>query len=168
MKSEFRKRYIPKNPEKYAGNVRNIIARSMWEYRVFQWMDQNSRVVKWSSEEVIIPYVCKTDGQIHRYFMDIKYKNKDGKTFLIEIKPRKQTQKPVRRKYQQEKSYIHECLTYAKNVSKWEAAQKYCKQRGWTFQIWDETILEKIGIVGIKPFKPFKRLPPKRPKKTNK
>jgi hypothetical protein len=37
-------------------------------------------------------------------------------------------------------------MTYAKNISKWEAATEYASDRGWIFEIWDEDMLRKLGI----------------------
>jgi hypothetical protein len=64
---------------------------------------------------------------------------------LIEIKPEKQTQEPKKPKRQSQK-YLREVMTYAKNISKWETARKYCEERGWLFEIWTEKSLKKLGI----------------------
>jgi hypothetical protein len=37
-------------------------------------------------------------------------------------------------------------MTYAKNLSKWEAAQSYCEDRGITFEVWHEGVLKQLGI----------------------
>ena len=37
-------------------------------------------------------------------------------------------------------------MTYIKNESKWEKAEKYCKQRGWEFNIFTENTLKSLGI----------------------
>ena len=50
-------RYKVKNPSKYKGDHTNVIYRSMWEKYAFKWCDNNSNVVEWSSEEVVIPYL---------------------------------------------------------------------------------------------------------------
>ena len=46
--------------------------------------------------------------------------------------------KPPKKKSRITKGYINEVLTYGKNTSKWEAAELYCKKRGWTFSIMTE------------------------------
>ena len=84
-------RYRVKNRKKYEGDFNKVKYRSLWERQTFKWLDNNPGVIGWSSEEVIIPYRCKTDGKIHRYFVDLFIRTKDGKIFLIEIKPKKQT-----------------------------------------------------------------------------
>jgi hypothetical protein len=69
----------------------------------------------------------------------------DGKVYIIEIKPKKETIPPVN-PGRKTKRYITEVMTYAKNISKWEAAEEYAADRGWTFQIWHEDILKGMGI----------------------
>ena len=72
-----KRKYIPVFPEKYTGDPTNIIMRSSWETRFASWCDKNPSVVKWSSEETVIPYRCSTDNRIHRYFIDFKITVKD-------------------------------------------------------------------------------------------
>ena len=42
--------------------------------------------------------------------------------------------------------YIKEVMTYAKNISKWEQAEKYCELRGWEFKIVTEKEFKSLGI----------------------
>lgn len=141
----YKGKFKPKNKEKYVGDVNNIIYRSLWERNVFRWMDEQSFVKKWNSEEVVIPYICETDNKFHRYFIDVWFTTAEGKTFIIEIKPKSQTV-PPKKKIRKTKRYISESLTYIKNTSKWKAAQEYAANRGWIFQIWTEDTLKQIGI----------------------
>jgi hypothetical protein len=129
-----KRKYIPLFPEKYTGDPTNIIMRSSWETMFASWCDKNPSVLKWSSEETIIPYRCPTDNHIHRYFVDFKMLLKTGKTYLIEVKPYKQTQLP---EYPGKRTnrYLVESLTYMKNQAKWEAATNYARDRGWEFKI---------------------------------
>jgi len=124
-------------PEKYNGNPSNIIMRSSWETKFANWCDKNPAVLKWKSEETIVPYRCPTDDRIHRYFVDfqIQVQGKTGlKTYLIEVKPFNQTQPPVF-PGRQTKRYLTESMTYIKNQAKWKAATEYAKDRGWEFKI---------------------------------
>lgn len=141
----YRGKFRPKNPGKYDGDYTNIVYRSMWERQVFLWCDKETSVMSWSSEEVIIPYRCATDNRMHRYFMDLKIRFKNGDTYLIEIKPKGQTEAPKKRSRTTQK-YINEVMTYAKNQSKWAAASALCEQRGWHFEVWTEITLKKLGI----------------------
>lgn len=149
----------PKNIEKYKGNTNNITFRSLWEKKVMDWLDLNPDVVQWNSEEIVIPYICKTDGRAHRYFTDFYIVFKSGSTIIVEVKPSAQTTPPKPKQGKAKAKLIHEGLTYAKNYSKWCAAEKYCEERGWKFQIWSEEVLKKIGIqIGGTKFTPRKKL----------
>jgi len=140
----YKGRYKVKNPSKYKGNPTQVIFRSLWERQVFRWCDENSSVLQWSSEEIIIPYRCKTDKKLHRYYPDVYIKTKD-KEYLIEIKPKKETV-PPRDRSKKTKTYLNEVMTYIKNTSKWDAAKEYCADRGFIFDIWTEDTLKKMGI----------------------
>lgn len=142
----YQGKFRPQNPEKYDGDFTNIYYRSGWEFSVMRWCDTNPFVVEWSSEEFPIPYICKTDGRPHRYFIDLKIQFRDGRVFLIEIKPEKQTKPPQKRPKQHQRTYLNEVLTYTKNVSKWEAAKLWADSNGYKFNIWTEKDLTRLGI----------------------
>lgn len=139
-------KFKPKHPEKYTGDATNIIYRSSWELKFMNWCDNSTNVLKYSSEETIIPYRCPTDNRFHRYFVDFKIqiKSRDGsiKTYLVEVKPSTQTQ-PPNYPGRQTKRYLTEALTFMKNQAKWEAAVQYCKERGWEFKIITE---KELGL----------------------
>jgi hypothetical protein len=144
----FHKRlFKPLYPEKYTGDPTNIIMRSSWETRFASWCDKNPSIIKWQSEETVVPYRCPTDNKIHRYFVDfqIQVQQKDGslKRYLVEVKPAKQCVPP---EYpgRQTKRYITESMAYIKNQAKWKAATEYCKDRGWEFKIITE---KELGLV---------------------
>lgn len=138
--------FKPKNPHKYKGDPTNIIYRSSWELKLMQYLDNRKDVIKWGSEEIIIPYRSPIDGKIHRYFPDfiVTKINKEGilETALIEVKPKSQTQ-PPKRQSKITKRYITEVKTWGVNEAKWRAALEYCKDRGWTFHIFTE---KELGI----------------------
>lgn len=114
--------------------------------------DADPRVLKWGSEETPILYRCKLDGQIHRYYPDfiVLFKKKDGTEIkvLIEYKPEAQTVPPKRRPNQSEKSFLFEAARYTRNVSKWEAAGRAAKMKGWRFEIYTE---RHVGIADQPP-----------------
>ena len=141
----YKGRYRVLNPEKYKGDLGNVVYRSHWEFKLFRWLDEGSHIKSWSSEEVIIPYRCKTDGKIHRYFVDVKAEFTDGRVILIEVKPKKESQ-PPKNPGKKTRKYITEVMTYAKNISKWEAAREYAADRGWLFEVWTEETLRGLGI----------------------
>jgi len=137
----YKGRFNPKNPKKYNGDSNNIIYRSSWEFRVMKYLDENPNIIWWSSEELIIPYKSPVDQRIHRYFPDFvaKTRTRDGKvvTYVLEVKPLKQTQKPTVRK-RKTQTYINEMVTYAINQEKWRAADIFCKEHGWQFKVLTE------------------------------
>ena len=145
----YKGKFTPKNPQKYVGDVKNIVYRSLWERNTFRWIDANSAIVKWNSEELIIPYVCETDKKVHRYYMDLWFETREGDTYIVEIKPKKQTQPPKSPK-RKTRRYIKESLTYVKNQSKWKAASEFALDRGWTFEVWTEDTLKSLGIKILK------------------
>lgn len=144
MRSYDQGKFLPKNPEKYAGDLNSIFYRSSWEKRLMIWMDRNPSILKWASEEIVIPYISPVDNRVHRYFPDfvVLYRHKDGskKRMLIEVKPHAQTMMPEK-KTKNTKRYLNEVTTYAVNQAKWEAAEKWCKEKGFDFQIITEKML---------------------------
>jgi len=162
-------RYQVINRGKYKGDPDNIVYRSLWEKHVFGWCDTNPKVKAWSSEEIVVPYYYDVDKKYHRYFPDLKIVM-ENKTLLVEIKPDKETKPPTGER--RTKRYINEGLTYIKNMNKWEAAESFCKDRKWEFQVWTEDTLIEMGLLPKKMpgriKKPLKRMAPYRKKKSKK
>lgn len=123
-------------PEKYIGNPTNILMRSSWETRFAIWCDKNPQIVKWNSEETVVPYVSPIDNKPHRYFVDFKIQTANGTTYLVEIKPKNQTVPPVGTRKTQR--YLTEAKTYVVNQAKWEAATAYAQNRNWKFIVLTE------------------------------
>lgn len=142
----YKGKYKPKFPKKYKGDPTNIIYRSLWERHCMVYFDQNPNILKWCSEEVVIPYKSPIDGRWHRYFPDflIQVKTKDGDTdtILIEVKPYKETKEPAKRK-RITKNYLYEVQTFGINSAKWKAAEEFCADRKWKFMILTE---KELGI----------------------
>lgn len=136
--------YTPKNKQKYVGTL-PIIYRSNWELQFCKWLDMNKAVTQWASESTVIPYIKPSDRSMHRYYIDFTVKFHDGKIFLFEVKPDKQTKPPVQKK-RKTKRYLKESLTYTTNVAKWKAAQAYAEKYGMHFQILTEKQLKKLGL----------------------
>ena len=140
----YKTKYQPKYPEKYTGNNKNIVCRSNWERKFCKYLDENENIIRWSSEEIQIPYISTIDKQLHQYYPDFVFEaKKDDKiyTFMVEIKPKKQTVKPVPKK--NKRAYLNECITYETNQCKWNAATAYCNKNGWIFKILTEDNLFK-------------------------
>ena len=146
MGESIKSKYKPSYPNKYVGNPNNIVCRSSWERRFCHWADLNPNIIQWASEEVAIPYVSPLDNRVHRYYPDflIKVKEMTGetKTYLIEVKPDKQTRPPKKGK-RVTKSFIYESKTWAVNQAKWEAAVEFCKDHRIDFKIITE---KELGV----------------------
>lgn len=138
--------FSPKNPKKYRGDPTKIMYRSSWERKFMDYCDLKESIVEWSSESTVVPYRYDIDGKVHRYFIDfrilVREKNGETKTYLVEIKPKKQTQPPKTPK-RRSKSYLYESFQYVKNQNKWEAAKKYAEAKGWKFIVLTEA---ELGI----------------------
>ena len=146
MAESIKSIFKPTFPKKYKGDITNIICRSSWERKFCNWCDQNESILEWGSEEFWIPYRSPIDNRTHRYFPDfiIKVKESNGevKTYVIEVKPKRQTKPPIKKK-RVSKSYLYEMKTYSVNQAKWSAANEWCKDRRIEFKIITEN---ELGI----------------------
>ena len=146
MAESIKSLFKPTKPRKYKGDITNIICRSSWERKFCNWCDINESILEWGSEEFWIPYRSPIDNKTHRYFPDfiIKVKESNGevKTYVIEVKPKRQTKPPIKKK-RVSKSYLYEMKTYSVNQAKWSAANEWCKDRRIQFKIITEN---ELGI----------------------
>jgi len=119
-----------------------------------KFLDENSNILKWNSEEVIIPYRSPIDGRVHRYFPDfwVRKRNQTGviEDVLIEVKPSQQCKPPkvankLTPKGRTSRRYISEVKTWGINSAKWEAAEAFCKKKDWSFVIMTEKDLTPNG-----------------------
>jgi len=148
----YRGFYSPMNPEKWvrtkeglgrkgADGFCKIEYRSGLERRFMIYCDSQPAITKVASEPFAIPYISPLDGKPHRYYIDflIEMVDSQGRTVkkLIEIKPFKETKQPVKKNQKQNK-FVNECVTWSRNVAKWEAAIEFGKKHGLDFQILDE------------------------------
>jgi hypothetical protein len=134
--------YTPNNPSKYAGDPKRIVYRSGWERKFMLYCDRNDEITYWASEELAIPYVNPIDRKVHRYYPDFIIKTKNGKRFMIEIKPAAQTKQP-KPKTKKSRAFMRESLEYIKNIAKWQAADVYCNDNNMEFKIFTE---KELGI----------------------
>jgi hypothetical protein len=135
-------KFMPKYPEKYVGDINNIVFRSKWEWRFMEFCDSNISISKWGSEEIRIPYLKPTTKKIHNYFPDffIMYTNARGEVVkeIIEIKPKKEA-------VLTKKSTTYDKVAYVINMAKWEAAKQFCAAHGMVFRVLTEDSLFKTG-----------------------
>lgn len=145
MAYEYKQGFFkPQNPQKYIGDASNIVYRSGWEKRVMDWLDVNKNVVRWASEEIIIPYISPVDNRPHRYYPDfyVEAIGRGGETkkMLLEVKPLAQSIPPKAPK-RKTKKYLTEVMTYGINQAKWNAAKDFCDDKGWEFKVITESEL---------------------------
>ena len=111
--------FKPNNPQKYKGNVKNIVYRSSWEKRFMNYCDRTREIIEWGSEELSIFY-RGVDGKPHRYYPDFYMKLKDGKRYVIEVKPKRQCVPPIKGKKQKKRL---EDILRLKNVVSYEGRE---------------------------------------------
>jgi hypothetical protein len=119
--------YEPINPEKYIGDVHNIIFRSSWEFRFCKYCDTNENILKWSSEPLQISYGEEAE-------------------WIIEIKPEAQHKKPVLTQPEtlpKVKAYNRNMQIWITNQSKFKAAREWAAKRNYNFGVVDENFLFK-------------------------
>jgi hypothetical protein len=141
-------KFEPVRPEKYIGDPTKIVMRSSWELKLARWCDMNPSVISWTSEELVIPYYSRADQKMRRYFMDfvIKMRVSDGTviTYMIEVKPEKQTVMPKGGRGRSQKTVLNETYAFMVNTDKWNAANEYARKHGMVFKIMTE---KELGIV---------------------
>ena len=139
-KSRYSQGYInPKSCRKIIDKTSPIIYRSSYEKKFIYWLESQSKVIRWGSECVCIPYIY-TDGKKHSYYPDyyVEFQNGDKiEKLIVEIKPYNQTQPPVN-----ENSWAHK--EWTRNSCKWNAAMDFCKRNGYVFKILTENTIEKL------------------------
>ena len=138
----YKGRYSPINKEKYQGNPTNVIYRSLWERKFMKWCDLSESVIKWGSEETVVPYVSPLDNNIHRYFIDfyVQLRDKDGilKSYLVEVKPKKYIKPPKTNPKRKTRAWFSEVKNWGVNEAKWKAAEEFAKDKNWQFIILTE------------------------------
>lgn len=147
--------YNPKIKSKYVGDKKKIYYRSSWERSFCKWCDSNPKVKKWIIEPFELPYYDEGKKKHRKYNPDFWVQMEDGKTYLIEVKPDYET-KPPKMKEGTPKYLIQES-TFITNNSKWKAADKFCKRKGWKFIIVTEVEMKQMGIKLLKSIPPMKR-----------
>lgn len=138
--SRYTQGYFDKyNPRKYVGKT-PIIYRSSYELAFMRKMEANSLVEKWSSETVVIPYMMRerVNGKMvekrHNYFIDFTVWLKDGRKFIVEVKPMSYV--PIN------EAQIFRNPDMYKNACKWKAAIGWAKQNDYQFLIITEKHLQ--------------------------
>lgn len=133
-------RFLPKHPEKYVGDPNNIFFRSSWESTVMKFFDSRKDVIKWGSEEIVIPYLSPADNKVHRYFPDftLEYIDAEGniKKEVVEVKPLHESDAKFAKTDRSKEAFLV-------NEAKWKAAFHYCESRGMLFRVLTERSIFK-------------------------
>ena len=99
---QAQKPFTPRNPEKYVGDRSKLLYKSSWEEYAFNFLDNNTKVIKWAYEPIKISYLKPVPRsqftpnglKPSNYFPDffVEYIDRSGNTIkeLIEVKPLKQ------------------------------------------------------------------------------
>lgn len=130
--------FVPVNKKKFIGE--RAVYRSGLELKFFRFCDKSKSVIRWGSENIVVPYRNPLDDRLHRYYVDNYVVIKEGdliKKYCIEIKPYIQTKKP-KTKYRKKSHILYEAKQYVTNQAKWKAAREYCKKREYEFLILTE------------------------------
>lgn len=149
LKTGYRQGYfVPKNPEKYTGDVNQIIYRSSWEFKFMELCDNNEKILNWGSEDIPIPYFNPILKKECTYWIDcyMSTRNQDDSVtkWLIEIKPNKYLsppEPPTRLTEKQTLNYARHAKMYIINTAKFKAAQAYATGQGMKFGIITENFL---------------------------
>lgn len=91
-----------------------------------QYCEAQSLITLWGYECIEIPYLYSIDKKIHRYYPDFYLEFKDGRKFIIEIKPENQAIG---------KGSIYNKLSFIKNRDKWKACKSFCEAKGFEFKV---------------------------------
>lgn len=137
-KSGFVQGYFPLNECKKYQGIGPIIYRSSWERKFCLYCERNPEIKKWSSESFCISYFNPIDNKYHKYYPDFIVHLEDGQTFIVEVKPKIQLQKPAppkRKTLKSAESYKWLFTEYVKNMCKKSAAEQYATSRGWKFML---------------------------------
>ena len=101
--------FYPRNLDKFVGKENKAIYRSGLELEYFRILDKNPNVLKWGSEEVVVPYFF--ENKWHKYYVDLFVVFKFGesvKKYFIELKPYAQTVEPKVSKRKKQMSMLYE------------------------------------------------------------
>jgi hypothetical protein len=128
------------NPKKYTGD-RPIYYRSSYELRFMIIVELNPKVIKWSSEQIVIPYFMqeklpngKKILRKHNYNSDFTIWLDTGEIYIIEVKPYN--------KSPQNNAQIKRDPDVYKNACKWKAALQFAKLKGYQFKVVNEKHLK--------------------------
>jgi 1,4-alpha-glucan branching enzyme len=142
--------FHPENIEKYIGYDIPIY-RSGIELDFMRWCDKNTKVKRWGSENIQIPYYDPVKKKNRLYFVDNYVEIYEGnilKKYLIELKDHKETTKPDPRSKKKKTTLLVEQTTWLTNTAKWRESIKFCNKHGFEFLLLAHS--KKDGFLPVK------------------
>lgn len=123
-------RFMPRFPDKYAGDPRRIVARSRWEIAYMTALDNSNLVLKWRSEpkDLKITYFNPISKELKEYWPDFLVQYVSGEIHIVEIKPAKES-------VPSKAANLYDKLMLAQNIAKWQAAEALAKKIGGRFRV---------------------------------
>ena len=108
-----------------------------------KWMDLTPAVIRWGSEEVVIPYFSPVDHKVHKYHPDffIEYRDANGNVLkeIVEVKPLHESDS-AHAKSDRSKAALEV------NEAKWKAAAIWCENYGMKFRVITEQSIFYQGV----------------------
>ena len=127
VKAPGKRRKIPTFKEGYIVSKKNngekMHYRSGYEKEVYDCLERIGDVIAYKVEPFSVPYYHK--GKMRQYFPDLLIQYSDGSVEMWEVKPSNQT-------------------AASQNQAKFKAAELYCTQRGWRWDIITEQRIEQL------------------------
>jgi TnsA endonuclease N terminal len=103
--------------------------RSGWEHRYMLHLDSDPEVETWTYEQTVIAYVSNIrTKKVRRYYPDFFVKYRDGRTEVVEVKPKRK-------------------LAQATVLKKAAAAQQWCLENGSSYRMITEVELKAMGLL---------------------
>lgn len=103
--------------------------RSEWEFKFMKYLDENCDVLSWSYEQIPIEYISNIrTKKIRRYYPDFLVNYRDGRSEVVEIKPKYKTNQAIVKK-------------------KADAANNWCNSNGMIYKIITEADLKELGLL---------------------
>jgi hypothetical protein len=138
-------KFLPKNTQKYKGDIKKIIYRSSLELKFCNFCDDNINIVQWSSECLEIPYMSPMDNKKHFYYPDFEIFIKNNnivERWIVEVKPKSMLQEPQKPKSNNSKvlkNYNFKLKSYITNMIKLKAATEYCTRNNAKYKLVTES-----------------------------
>ena len=134
MPPKKKKRKRRKGGRYHRGTHVSLIAgeckyRSGWEKKYMDHLDSDPSVLTWSYEKLAIDYVSnQKTKKVRKYYPDFQVEYKDGRKFVIEIKPSRKLQQST-------------------VIKKIRAAKEWCTLNDFDYKILTEIELRDIGLL---------------------